>query len=201
MAFFFSIYSFHWVIACHTLINPQLILSLHNVNKTTSVWNRNTSSFFFPINRNISSFSYLCTENIMIKLSISSGANHELLFAVTCSRKKALIPNQVNNNDNKSIQRIYNTFEKSPPPSSLSIYLFLFLFLFLHNFTSFSLEKKGIMPGLIAACYELKCRPNACSSLQFLTPSPLNTFRLFIIPFLPFHTRCFHLAGIFGGNF
>ena len=27
-----------------------------------------------------------------------------------------------NNNSNKSIQRIYNTFEKSPPPSSLSIF-------------------------------------------------------------------------------
>ena len=66
---------------------------------------------------------------------------------------------------NKSIQRIYNTFEKSQPPSSLSLYLFLFLFL--PNFYSFSLEKKGILPGLIAACYELES--NAPSSLRFLT--------------------------------
>ena len=35
----------------------------------------------------------------------------------------------------------------------------------------------------------------ANSSLQFLTPSPLNTFRLFTIPFLPFHSLKF------GGNF
>ena len=33
---------------------------------------------------------------------------------------------------------------------------------------------KGILPGLTAACYELKS--NARSSLQFLTPSPHNTF-------------------------
>ena len=59
-------------------------------------------------------------------------------------------------------------------------------------------KKKGILPGLIAACYELKS--NAPSSLQSLTPSPLITFPLFIPPFLPFHTRCSHLAGIFGGN-
>ena len=77
----------------------------------------------------------------------------------------------------------------------LSFSLFLFLFLFLHNFTSFPLEKKGNLPGLIAACYELKS--NAPASLQFLTPSPLNTFRLFTIPFLPFHTLYSHLAGIF----
>ena len=41
----------------------------------------------------------------------------------------------------KSIQRIYNTFENTP---SFSLYLFLFLslffFLFLDNFISFSLE-------------------------------------------------------------
>ena len=88
---------------------------------------------------------------------------------------------------------------KKAPLLPLYLYLFLFLFLFLHSFTSLSLEKKGIMPGLIAACNELKC--NARSSLQFLTPSPLNTLRLFTIPFLPFHTLYFHLAGIFGGNF
>ena len=61
------------------------------------------------------------------------------------------------------------------------------------------IRKKGILPGLIPACYELKS--NARPSLQFLTPSPLNTFRLCTIPFLPFHTRYFHLAGIFRGNF
>ena len=46
-----------------------------------------------------------------------------------CSRPKG---NAVNN---KSIQRIYDTFEA---PSLLPFYLFLFLFFFLHIFTSFS---------------------------------------------------------------
>ena len=54
----------------------------------------------------------------------------------------------------------------------------------------FSRKKKGILPGLIAPCYALKSNANA--SLQFLTPSPLNAFRLFTIPFLPFHTRYSH---------
>ena len=88
---------------------------------------------------------------------------------------------------------------KKAPLLPLSLYLFLFLFLFLHNFTSFSLEKKEFLPGLIAACYELIS--NAPSSLQFLTPSSLNTFKLFTILFLPVHTRYSHLAGISSGNF
>ena len=60
----------------------------------------------------------------------------------------------------------------------------------------FHQKKKRILPGLIAACYELKS--NAPSSLQFLTPSPLITFPLFTPPFIPFHTRAQLLA--FGGN-
>ena len=76
------------------------------------------------------------------------------------------------------------------PPLPLPV-LAQFYFLFI--------RKKGILPGLIAACYELKS--NARSSLQFLTPSPLNTFTLFTIPFLPLHTRYSHWAGIFSGSF
>ena len=80
---------------------------------------------------------------------------------------------------------------------SLSLSLSLSLPLPLHVLAQFYflfIRKKGILPGLIVACYELKS--NARCSLQFLTPSPLNTFRLFTIRFLPFHTRYFHL-GIF----
>ena len=55
------------------------------------------------------------------------------------------------------------------PPPVLAQFYFLFT------------RKKGILPGLIAVCYELKS--NAPYSLQFLTPSPLNTFPLFTIPF------------------
>ena len=102
---------------------------------------------------------------------------------------------------NTIITRAFREFiiplKKAPLlPLSLSLLLPLPV---LAQFYFLSIRKKGILPGLIAACYELKS--NAPSFLQFLTPSPLNTFRLFTIPFLPFHTRYFHLAGIFGGNF
>ena len=59
----------------------------------------------------------------------------------------------------------------------------------------FHQKKKGILPGLIAACYELKS--NARSSLQFLTPSPINTFRLLTIPLRVTLIWRESLAGIF----
>ena len=77
-----------------------------------------------------------------------------------------ILKEQIKYNTNKSTQRVYNTFEKG---QTLPSPLFLAQLSFLLN-----RKKERILPGLIAACYELKS--NAPSSLQFLTPSPLNTF-------------------------
>ena len=103
----------------------------------------------------------------------------------------------ISRNYDKSIQRLYNTFEKSPPPSFLSLSLSLPLPVLAQLYFLF-IRKNFFLPFLIAACYELK--HVAPSSLQFFTPSPLITIPLLIPPFFPFQTRCSHLEGIFGRN-